>query len=114
MFKPHETLNAAHEVGPGLTIERAAKSCYGTIRQRFEKDRELYGFGWIGWGQAYGKRWDTCGGFAVDLVYPPPQRPAVDSDEARKTRAEMIESFRSLISTQGTGSLPVIIQRKGK
>jgi hypothetical protein len=94
-------------------FERAAKSCYGTIRQKFETDRELYGFGWIGWGQAYGKGWETCGGFATDLVYTPPHRPALDSDEARKTRAEMIESFRMLISTQVRSSLHVI-QRKGK
>ena len=94
-------------------FERAAKSCYGTIRQKFEKDRELYGFGWIGWGQAYGKRWETCGGFAGDLVYPSPYRPAL-GDEARKARQEIIASIRNLISTQATGSLPVIIQCKGK
>lgn len=95
-------------------FERAAKACYGTIRQKFEKDRELYGFGWLGWGQAYGKQWETCGGFAINLVYPPPHRPAIDSDEARNTRAEMIESFRSLILTQDAGRLPLIVQRKGK
>ena len=93
-------------------FERAAKSCFGVIRERFVQGRELYGYGWIGWGQAFGNRWDTCGGLAVDLVYPPPVRPASDSGEAIRTRTQMVESFRRLISRQETGTLPIVVRCK--
>lgn len=93
-------------------FERAAKSCFGVIREKFERDRELYGYGWIGWGQACGNSWKTCGGLAVDLVYPPPHRPAFDSEEARQTRTEVAQSIRTLLSQQDIRKLPVIVRCK--
>lgn len=95
-------------------FERAAKGCFGTIRKRLEDDRELYGFGWVGWGQAYGKGWQTCGGYAVDLVYPPPHRPTVDSTEAIRTRAELMESLRGLLARSQFSSPPFVLRCKGK
>jgi hypothetical protein len=92
-------------------FERAAGACFGTIREKFKRDRELYGYGWIGWGHAFGSNWNTCGSLAVDLVYPPPFRP-LDSAEGRQTREEMAASFRDLIAQQDTGNPPVIVRRK--
>ena len=91
-------------------FERAAKGCCGTIKRRFEQDRELYGFAWIGWGQAFGKRFNTCGGLCVDLVYPPPFRPALDSSESAETRVEVAETVkRILFDEHAGGSLPLIV-----
>jgi hypothetical protein len=95
-------------------FERAAKSCFGVIRKRFEQDRELYGYAWMGWGQAFGNHWETCGGLSVDLVYPPPHRPALDSAEATKTRTEVVDAVRALLSRHDLGSLPIIVPCKMK
>src|ERR1022692_2892226 len=57
-----------------------------------------------------GKRAAAC---QVDMVYPPPVRP-LDSAEGTKTRKEMVVSFRSLISQQDVGKLPVIVRCKRK
>ena len=96
-------------------FERASQKLLRHDPTEIREGRELYGFGWLGWGQAYGQRWDVCGGFSVDLVCPPPHRPVLDSDEAKKTRAEMIDSLGSVVSAAAIGrGLPVVIQRKGK
>jgi hypothetical protein len=95
-------------------FERAAKGCFGTIRRRLEDDRELYGYAWLGWGQAFGKAWQTCGGYAIDLVYPPRYRPALDSTEAIRSRGEMVESLRQVFSRTQPSSLPLVIRCKGK
>lgn len=95
-------------------FKRAANGCFGVIRDKFERDRELYGYGWIGWGQALKNHWNTCGGLTVDLVYSPPHRPTLDSSEAVQSRAEMIEFFRRLISNQETGNLPLLVRCKTK
>jgi hypothetical protein len=58
--------------------------------------------------------WKTCGGLAVDLVYPPPHRPTLDSDEAMKPRTEIVESIGALISKHDTGKLPVIVRCRPK
>jgi hypothetical protein len=94
-------------------FERAAKGCFGVIRGKLERDRELYGYGWIGWGQAFGNNWKRAAACQVDMVYPPPVRP-LDSAEGTKTRKEMVVSFRSLISQQDVGKLPVIVRCKRK
>jgi hypothetical protein len=93
-------------------FERAAKSCFGVIRERCERDRELYGYGWIGWCQAFGNSWKTCGGMSVDLVYPPPHRPTLDSEEAMSTRTEIVKSIRALVSQNDIGKLPVVVRCK--
>jgi hypothetical protein len=95
-------------------FERAARGCYGTIKQRFEQDRELYGFAWIGWGQAFGKRFETCGGLCVDLVHPPPLRPALDSSEAATSRAEITEALKTILREEAAvRSPPLLVRCKG-
>ena len=68
-------------------FERAAKGCFGVIRGKLERDRELYGYGWIGWGQAFGNNWKTCGGlpggYGVPTARPSPRFGRRDEDTER-------------------------------
>jgi hypothetical protein len=85
----------------------AFRASYGAIKTRLRRD--LFGYGWIGWGQAYGKPFESCGGFAYDVICEPPPRPLVDDGRVRKSRECLIASLRSLLSDNKVLATPQVL-----
>lgn len=77
---------------------RMMRASYGALRKRF--DRESYGYGWLGWGQAFGREPDECGAVTSDVIAAPPVRPKSDDPEVRAARGAMKESLVRLLSTE--------------
>lgn len=86
----------------------AAKACKGAINDRLEKERELFGYGWIGWGQAYGEKWQVCGGFSDEIILDPPLRPRKDNSDVRKAKESLNQSLNNLLSRKVINSAPYI------
>ena len=86
----------------------AAKACKGAIKERLEKKRELFGYGWIGWGQAYGEKWQVCGGFSDEIISDPPLRPRKDNSDVRKARESLNQSLKNLLNRGVINSAPYI------
>jgi len=77
---------------------RMMRASYGVIKNRFE--RESYGYGWLGWGQALGREPDECGGIASDIIVAPPFRPQIDDTDVRAAREKVAESLVGLLSSE--------------
>jgi len=91
---------------------RMMRASYGAIRKRFE--RESYGYGWLGWGQAFGQEPDECGGISSDIIVTPPFRPKMDDPEVRRAREAVTLSLTNLLSgelrrTGGRMSHPFVL-----
>ncbi|HEV3036539.1 MAG TPA: hypothetical protein VHA33_01890 [Candidatus Angelobacter sp.] len=76
------------------------KATLGLMKKEFEEANAPYGYVILGWGQAYGKDWNVCGGFTFDLISETPLRPfASDScvirDEMRRKVGQLLENNRN-------------------
>lgn len=79
-------------------FKRMMRASYGTIKLRLR--RELYGYAWLGWGQALGREPDECGGIASDIVIEPPFRPKSEDSEVYLSREELTKSLIHLLSSE--------------
>jgi hypothetical protein len=77
---------------------RMMRASYGAIKRRF--DRESYGYGWLGWGQAFGREPDECGAVTSDVIVAPPFRPKSDDPDVRAAREAVRESLIRLLCTE--------------
>lgn len=75
---------------------RMMRASYGAIKNRFE--RESYGYGWLGWGQAFGRDPDECGGITSDVIVTPPFRPKMDDADVSVAREKIAASLVRLLS----------------
>lgn len=89
-------------------LVNAIKACAGAIKEQLEKGRELFGYGWLGWGQAYNEEYKICGGFSSQILSIPPLRPMKDTYDVRKAREFLNQSLTCLLKRQPVDSLPYI------
>ncbi|HWW74109.1 MAG TPA: hypothetical protein VNZ44_01865 [Pyrinomonadaceae bacterium] len=74
---------------------RMMRASYGAIRNRFA--RESYGYAWLGWGQAFGREPDECGGITSDVIVTPPFRPKADDPDVGRAREIVAASLANLL-----------------
>lgn len=77
---------------------RMMRASYGAIKKRLE--RESYGYGWLGWGQAFGREPEECGGIASDIIVAPPFRPKMHDVDVCIARMALTKSLISLLSSE--------------
>lgn len=86
----------------------ATKACSRITKERLKKKGKLsFGYGLIGWGQAYCEEWQNCGGFFDEIVIEPPFRPLQDNMNVEKSRRSLKESLKNLFTEEVT-SVPYI------
>jgi hypothetical protein len=83
---------------------RMMRASYGAIKNRLK--RESYGYGWLGWGQAFGREADETGGIASDIIVVPPLRPKMYDADVCVAREELTKSLINLLSGE--------LKRKGR
>lgn len=78
---------------------RMMRASYRLIKDRFK--RELYGYGWLGWGQAFGREpEEECGGLSSDIIVEPPFRPRMDDADVCNAREMLKRSLTQLLSSE--------------
>lgn len=92
----------------------AAKACSGAIRERLARDRELFGYGWLGWGQAFGESWRVCGGFGSEILAPLPPRPTADHPETRAARRSLLYRLSLLLGEGPIRAQPHVFRWDGR
>ena len=88
---------------------RAIKASKGILNEYLTKNRNLFGYAILGWGQAYGYNWNECGGFSEELIYPPPHRPLSGSIDISDNRSKVEQSVRDILNNYKINKYPFIL-----
>lgn len=86
---------------------RSVRATLGVMRKDMENDSLPFGYTIVGWGQAFGKEWNVCGGMSVDKIKDPPLRPF--SSDAAVIRDEMRVQIGRVLDSLTKNQVPILI-----
>jgi len=69
-----------------------AHRCIGAVRKRVEND--IFGYGWIGWGQGFGDTWKRSGILKIGMIKSPPEKPYLERSELNENRKILLQNLR--------------------
>lgn len=76
----------------------------GPMKDKLNK--ELYGYGWLGWGQSSNRNWQLSGTLKFEVYTAPPFQPWKHQVEIELKRIKLIENLKELSKNKEIKNLP--------
>jgi hypothetical protein len=78
------------------------------IIEYFKENNMTFGYGWLGWGQLYGRDFGEAGRSGFKILFRPPTLKTNNS----KIREQLIKSLNQVLSENKSFCLPIVIHKK--